>query len=96
MSDDVQLFGYLYARNTACMVCEHFAAGAPLQLVVHDGEGEITFACGQPGHPDEEWKVIGLGRAADMLDLTSVPELQEGEIARRASADQPWNVQRLA
>lgn len=83
MSDEVELFGYVYPGNAACLVCIHVGERAPLAFVACDEDGDLAFACERQAHEDAEWKVVALRRAAQMVDLGALPQLEEGHQARR-------------
>ncbi|WP_310467164.1 hypothetical protein [Sphingomonas sp.] len=90
-TDEVELFGFVYTHNTACILCTHVAAGEPVALVVHDSDGDISFACARSAHDDAEFKVIALGRAASIVDFSQLPHLDEGQQAER-TPDGEWRI----
>ena len=92
MRDEVDLFGYVYPGNSACLVCTHVSEGEALAFVACDEDGDLAFACERQGHEDSEWKVVALRRAALMIDVASLPPLEEGQQARR-SASGEWQVE---
>ncbi len=91
MSDEVELFGFVYPGNSACLVCTHVSEGEALAFVACDEDGDLAFACGRSGHEDAEWKVVALRRAALMIDFAKLPQLDEGEQARR-SPNGEWHI----
>lgn len=87
----IDLAGYSYATNKACIVCRDVLDGAPVLAFAHDAGGDLHFACSREDHNGSDWLVVGLEHidlAAHGLDR--LPTMHAGSEASRRSINAPW------
>ena len=79
----IEIAGRQLPRNTACLTCEHVLSGDFVEHVFLDEEGDFQFLCDRP-HTAEHAKVVAVDEIVEIDKmLTKLPELIEGQHARR-------------
>ena len=89
----IDLAGYSFDPNKACIVCGHVISGMPVFAVAHDDDGDLQFACGAEAHTAADWHLLGLEHLdLNELALTGMPTVDPGFAALRAKIDTAWEV----
>ena len=89
----IDLAGYSFNPDKACIVCEHVISGAPVFAVAHDDEGDLQFACGEEAHATADWHLVGLEHLdLNELGLAGMPTVDPGFAALRDNIDAAWEV----
>ena len=89
----INLAGYNFDPNKACIVCGHVINGAPVFAVAHDDDGDLQFACGEEAHTVADWHLVGLEHLdVNQLGLAAMPTVDPGFAALRDEPDGTWEV----
>jgi hypothetical protein len=89
----INLAGYSFDPNKACIVCAHVISGAPVFALAHDDDGDLQFACGEEAHTGVDWHLVCLEHLdLNGLGLAEVPTLEPGFAAERDDIDAAWEV----
>jgi hypothetical protein len=86
-------FAFAEDRHTAVYICQHVAAGAPVLLAEHEGNGDWQFLCGGAHAEDELPRIVCLEHvvAAD-LTLNELAPMCINHEAQRSAAAEPWTI----
>lgn len=89
----IDLAGYSFTPDKACIVCGHVMDGAPVLAVAHDDEGDLQFACGEEAHIAADWHLVGLEHIdLQTLGLRDMPTVDAGFAALRRDPGSPWEI----
>jgi hypothetical protein len=93
----IDLAGYSFDSNKACIVCGHVIDGTPVLAVAHDDDGDLQFACGHKAHTAADWHLVGLEHLdLNELGLGGILTLDPGFAALRDDTDAAWQVVPIA
>lgn len=92
----VDLAGYSFPPDKACIVCGHVMGGLPVLAVAHDDDGDLQFACGEEAHVVDDWHIIGLEHIdCEKEGLADLPAVHPGYAALRNDVQAQWHVVRI-
>lgn len=79
--------------NLKSYVCVHvYLHERATRLVVHDGDGDWIFACGDEDHLERDWRVVGVGHLTDDdPSLHECADLPAGHEAERPGRGGNWS-----
>ena len=87
----ISLAGYIFPENKACIVCKHVFDGGPINLFVHDGDGDLQFTCGEDRHVSEDYHLVGLDEIElEETGLSEIAKMAPGTEAVRQSPTGAW------
>lgn len=92
----IDVAGYSFPEDQACILCVHVWNGQPVLLFSHDRDGDIQFLCGEEHHDTSDAIVLGVGEIDSQLEtMQDIPLVEPGYWAERVSVGKVWTVQPL-
>jgi hypothetical protein len=91
---DVDVAGYRFISNTACIVCVHVMDGQPILLFTHDSDGDLQFLCGASDHVTEDGRIDCLHCLIQAHpEVSTLPRVDLGMRAWRDDGATVWAVE---
>ena len=89
----IDVAGYIYDAQRACVVCRHVVAGVTVLGFAKDPGGDLHFTCGRSDHVQEDWQASTLSQLLEHIrSMKDAPVVHAGHFAERQSAGGQWTV----